>query len=90
MLTYEECLEMCDLSELEVGAIAEHEHLDPMIAMALGHYLIEHNGESHIRKIILDDIAKARSANNLQRVAVLNSVLLAFLRSHPQAEAQAS
>ena len=38
MLTYEECLAMCDLSEEEIGAIAAHEHMDAMIAMALGHY----------------------------------------------------
>lgn len=83
MLTYEECLEMSELEEQEIGAIAEHEHLDPMIAIALGHYLITHNGEARIRRIILDDIEAAKRGNNLQRVAVLNATLLAFMKQHP-------
>jgi len=86
MLTYEECLEMSELDEQEIDAIAQHEHLDPMIAIALGHYLITHNGESRIRRIILDDIEAARRGNNLQRVAVLNATLLAFIKQHPEAK----
>jgi|GEM_PF-562200 len=85
MLTYEECLAMAELDPQEIDAIAEHEHLDPMIAIALGHYLITHHGEAKIRRIILDDIEAARRGNNLQRVAVLNATLLAFMKQHPQA-----
>ena len=54
MLTYQECLDMCDLDPAEVDAIAEHEHLDPMLALALGQYLITHQGEQKIKKIILE------------------------------------
>ena len=90
MLTYEECLAMADVDEHEIDAIAEHEHLDPMIAMALGQYLITHNGEAHIRKIILDDIETARRANNLERIAVLNATLLAFVKQHPEIQQRAS
>lgn len=50
MLTYEECLELSDLTADEVDAIAEHEHMDPMIAMALGHYILTHDGDQKIRK----------------------------------------
>lgn len=86
MLTYEECLEMSELDEQEIDAIAEHEHLDPMIAIALGHYLITHNGEARIKRIILDDIEAAKRGKNLQRVAVLNATLLAFMKQHPEAK----
>ena len=55
MLTYEECLDMCDINQDEVSAIAEHEHVDPIIALAMGQYLCCHNGESKIQSIILDD-----------------------------------
>ncbi len=54
MLTYEECLDMSDITQDEVSAIAEHEHADPMIALAIGQYLCCHEGESKIQKIILD------------------------------------
>lgn len=90
MLTYEECLAMADISEHEIDAIAEHERLDPMIAIALGQYLITHNGEAHIRKIILEDIAKASKANDFKRVAVLNATLLAFIKQHPEIQRIAS
>lgn len=86
MLTCKECLEMSELDEQEIDAIAEHEHLAPMIAIALGHYLITHNGEARIKRIILDDIEAAKRGKNLQRVAVLNATLLAFMKQHPAAK----
>lgn len=85
MLTYEECLAMSDLDQREIDAIAEHEHMETMIAMALGHYLVTHDGEFHIREIILDDIHHAQACNDLKRVAVLNATLLKFLKEHPKA-----
>lgn len=83
MLSYEECLDMCDLTEDEVSAIAEHEHMDPMLALALGQYLITHEGEIKIRKIILDDIDRAIKANNHSHEAFLRQVLEHFIKTHP-------
>jgi len=83
MLTYNECLDMCDLTADEVDAIAEHEHMDPMIALALGQYLINHQGESKIKRIILDDIAKARRDRNHSHEAMLQRVLEHFIATHP-------
>lgn len=88
MLTYEECLEMSDLTADEVDAIAEHEHMDPMIAMALGHYLITHDGEQKIKKIIMDDIEKAERAKNYAHADVLRKVLEHFLATHPENKLQ--
>lgn len=89
MLTYEECRDMCELSQNEIDAIAEHEHIDSMMAMALGNYLVTHQGEQHIKKIILDDIAHARAKNDFKHVAVLNAVLVAFVKEHPKAQVSA-
>lgn len=83
MLTYEECLEMSELSADEITAIAEHEHLDPMIAVALGHYLVTNNGEQHIRRFILDDIERARRCGDRQKQALLIKVLKHFIATHP-------
>lgn len=84
MLTYEECLAMSDLTEDEISAIAEHEHMDTMIAMALGHYLVTHDGEQKVREIILDDINDARRAGNAERERVLRAVLQHFITTHPE------
>lgn len=83
MLTYKECLHLSDLTQKEVEAIAEHEHTDPIIAMAIGHYLCCHEGEKKIKKIILDDIAKAQRKGDAEHEKVLHHVLNHFIRSHP-------
>jgi hypothetical protein len=83
MLTYEECLEMSDLTADEVDAIAEHEHMDPMIAMALGHYMVTHDGEQKIKKIIMDDIEKAERNKNYAHAEMLQKVLQHFITTHP-------
>lgn len=84
MLTYQECLEMSGLTPGEVGAIAEHEHVDPMIAMAMGNYLVEHEGDQLIRKIILDDIAKAERKGDEAHAEVLKKVMAHFIATHPE------
>ena len=83
MLTYEECLAMSDLTEGEIEAIAEHEHMDPMIALALGQYLISHEGDQRIKSIILDDIHRAERSGNRRHAEVLRKVLQHFLATHP-------
>ena len=83
MLTYEECLEMSDLSADEIAAIAEHEHMDPMIAVALGHYLVTHDGEKRIQSFILDDIERARRCGDHQKQALLAGALRHFIASPP-------
>ncbi|WP_370280922.1 hypothetical protein [Pontibacterium sp.] len=90
MLTYEECLDMCDLTADEVDAIAEHEHMDPMIALALGQYLINHDGEQKIKRIILDDIHKAQRDGNRSHELLLQKVLEHFIATHPEHSARAA
>lgn len=84
MLTYEECLAMCDLTEGEIEAIAEHEHMDPMLALALGQYLISHDGDQRIKGIILDDISRAERCGNQRHAEVLRKVLHHFIATHPE------
>jgi len=84
MLTYQECLDLSGLTQDEVEAIAEHEHTDPIIAMAIGHYLCCHDGESKVRKIILDDIAKAQRRGDAAHEKVLRKVLEHFVSTHPE------
>ena len=42
MLTIQDCIALCDLTEDEVEAIAEHEHIPEMLAAELGAYLEVH------------------------------------------------
>src|SRR6516164_7742916 len=61
MITLEDCVGFCGLTEEEVLAIVEHEHLPEIAATALAQYLLsqEHGSES-VRDMIVDDIRCAR------------------------------
>lgn len=86
MLTYRDCLDYCDLTEDEIHAIADHEHLSELAALELGQYLVETaEGEKAIRKIILDDITKARSKGDLEATLKLRLILRHFVQTHPNA-----
>ena len=62
MLSIEDCIALSSLTEEEVAAIAEHEHLPMMVATELGSYLVQTpDGSRYIRRMIRDDIAAART-----------------------------
>jgi hypothetical protein len=81
---------MCDLTEDEVDAIAEHENIPDIVAVELGNYLVhEEPGIPKIRRIILDDIELAEKRGDKERVLVLKYTLVHFVRSHPSAAGNA-
>ena len=83
MLTIEDCIALSELSEEEIEAIAEHEHLPEIVAVELGSYIIHGpGGERRIRRIIADDIAAARQRGDLAHAARLKLVLRHFLDHH--------
>lgn len=85
MLTYEDCLEMCELSDEEIKAIAEHEHIDRIQALAKAEYLVcTDGGERMIRRMIIDDIRHARDQGKHDHERDLKRVLVHFIRSHPR------
>ncbi len=87
MLSLEDCLALCDLSEDEVLAIAHHEHIPEMAAVQLGHYLVRtSDGEMRIKSIIRDDIAEARVAGDRARELALKLMLCNFVLQHPRCE----
>ena len=87
MLSLEDCIGLCELSEEEVLAIAEHEHIPEMAAVELGDYLVRTpEGELRIKSIIRDDIAHARAHGHRARELALKLVLRDFVRGHPRCE----
>ena len=84
MITLEDCVAFCGLTEEEVLAIAEHEHLPEIAAAALASYLMhEEHGSEKVRDMIVDDIRAAQKRGDKERVLVLLHVLHHFLRTHP-------
>ena len=83
MLTIEDCIGLSELTEEEILAIAQHEHIPEMAAVELGNYLIQTpTGERRIKAMIVDDIEDARRYGNVHRIATLKLCLKRFLASH--------
>lgn len=84
MLTLQDCIGLCELTEEEIKAIAQHEHVPEIVAAELGEYLCHcENGVPHIKKIILDDIEDARARGHEDQVERLKLVLKHFIATHP-------
>ncbi len=87
MITLEDCIAMCGLSEQEVLAIAEHEHCPEIVACALAEYLLhQQHGTERIRDMIVDDVRAAQARGDRERVRTLLHVLHHFLKAHPEAQ----
>lgn len=85
MLTIDDCLSLCELSEEEVAAIAEHEHLPMIVAAELGNYIIHSPGGAlQIKRIIVDDIRAAAGMRDSAHVLALKLVLRHFVERHPE------
>jgi len=85
MLTYQDCVALCGLNHWEVEAIAEHEHIPPIVAAELGNYLIHGpDGALRIKRIILDDMLIADRAGDSTRALTLKLVLRKFVERHPE------
>ncbi|HVY99426.1 MAG TPA: hypothetical protein VHA35_08000 [Dongiaceae bacterium] len=84
MLTYQDCVALCGLNHWEVEAIAEHEHIPPIVAAELGNYLCRNAaGERCIQSYILEDIAAAERRGDQHHAKVLQAVLRHFVSTHP-------
>ncbi|HJR22061.1 MAG TPA: hypothetical protein VJ822_10600 [Dongiaceae bacterium] len=85
MLTFDDCVALCELTEDEIAAIAEHEHLPMIVAAELGNYLIHGpDGALRVKRIILDDLAAAGRAGDRRHALTLKLVLRHFVERHPE------
>ncbi len=83
MLTWDDCLALCELSEDEIRAIAAHEHIPLMAAMELGTYLVHTpHGAPGMSRMIVDDIKAARARGDRLEELKLKAVLRHFIDQH--------
>ena len=87
MLTIDDCIALCGLTEEEVQAIAEHERIPQVAAAEMAHYLVRtSDGELRVKSMIKDDIAAAADSGNRERELALKLILCQFVRQHPSAD----
>ena len=88
MISLEDCIALCGLTEEEVLAIAEHEHVPEAAAALLARYLLtQPHGLEKIQKMIRDDIRAALSAGHVKHAAELVSAMRHLMATHPEAAA---
>lgn len=83
MISIDDIIGMSGLSEAEVAALAEHEHIPETAAAALGAYLLhQSHGAERIAAMIRDDIRAALARNDRAHARELFSALRHFLAVH--------
>ncbi len=83
MLTLQDCIELSELSEEEILAIADHEHIPEIAALELGNYLVHTpEGEQRIKQMIVEDIEEARRKSDRARVLSLKLCLRHYVEHH--------
>lgn len=91
MLCLEDCLDFCELDADEVAAIAEHEHLPPIVAAELGYELLQsHEGITRLHVMMLDDIQLALNHGHVEHANELANTYRHFRSAHPIQVIQAS
>ena len=84
MISLADCIALSGLTEEEILAIAEHEHMPEAVACGLANYLDKApGGAEKIRDMIIDDIRSARARGDTDHVRHLLHVLHHYLRTHP-------
>ena len=82
-LSIQDCIDMSDLTEDEILAIAEHENLSEILATELGSHLVHTpGGEKRIKRMIQDDIKNAQQKGDVKHAATLKSVLKHYVEHH--------
>jgi hypothetical protein len=86
MLTIDDCFALCELTQEEIDAIAEHEHVPEIVALELGDYLVHTiDGQKRIRSMIEEDIAAAQARRDFRHSAELKLALRHFCETHADA-----
>jgi hypothetical protein len=87
MLSFEDCIGLCGLTEEEVRVIAAHERIPEIAAAEYGNYLVSSaGGEMYIKAMIRDDIARAAARGDRDRELALKLVLRTFVLQHPRCD----
>jgi hypothetical protein len=87
MLSLQDCLDLTEISDGELAAIARHENIPPIVALELGHLLIQTAaGVETLRQFIHDDILSAQRQNRCRDCEQFSRTLADFNEKHPDGQ----
>jgi hypothetical protein len=85
MLALRDCIDMCDLTEQEVAAIAEEENLPPIVAVLVGCNLLRsRDGLEHMRWLLRNRAERAVDRGDHASAAIHVRTYEDFRRRCPQ------
>jgi hypothetical protein len=83
MLTLRDCIDFSDLSEGEIAAIAEHEHVPEIVAAEIGCMLVHSpKGCLVLKRFIRENLSRARAQHLDAKAKALTLLLRRFDRVH--------
>jgi len=86
MISLDDIIGMTDLTEEEIAAIGEHEHLDLAPSAALADYMMhQRRGPQQIQTMICEDIRGALHRDDLDHARRLFVALRHFMHEHRDA-----
>jgi hypothetical protein len=86
MISIDDCIAFSGLTQEEVNAIGEHEHVLPAVAAAVASSILRAEaGPLEICEMIVDDIRAAMSGRHVRHAAELLAALRHFMAAHPEA-----
>jgi hypothetical protein len=84
MLSFEDCLGLCGLSEDEVAAISEHEHIPDIVAAELGCDLLKTpRGIYRLHRMMLDNLEHVEASGDRDRIRTMRRTCTQFFAAHP-------
>lgn len=85
MLTLEDCIDICGLTEDEIRYFVQHEHISELRAAELAerYVTLDASGTPHLSRAILADISGLKGQDKLQAARSLEAFIRDFVLSHP-------
>ncbi len=81
MLSFQDCLDLADVTESEIAAILAHEGIPPIVALELGHYLLQtKEGREKLQGFIVDDILAAQVRHSCDTCESFSRTLSQYLK----------
>jgi len=84
MLSLEDCVALCGLTDDEVQLVADHEHVPTIVAAELASELMKsRRGIYRLKGMMLDELERAKLTNHGDRARQIDDVYLAFNARFP-------
>ena len=84
MVTLQDVIDHSNLTEAEIDAIAEHEHIPKIVAAEMGNQLVHSPaGVPMLKRMILENVESAMNRGDELHASDLCVVLQRFILKHP-------